>query len=92
MTWSGARDLNPGPHGPELCDLSSRNFGNNRFSFEASTAASRDVQICSILLKDYYMKCYMARARQAASFAATPQARHPNDARCSYGASEPLDL
>ena len=22
--WSGARDLNPGPHGPEFCDLSSK--------------------------------------------------------------------
>jgi len=26
--------LNPGPHGPELCDISFRNGGNDRFSFE----------------------------------------------------------
>jgi hypothetical protein len=32
--WSGARDLNPGPHGPELCDTSFRNGGNDRFLFE----------------------------------------------------------
>jgi hypothetical protein len=32
--WSGARDLNPGPHGPELCDISFRNGGNDRFLFE----------------------------------------------------------
>jgi hypothetical protein len=31
---SGARDLNPGPHGPELCDISFRNGGNHRFLFE----------------------------------------------------------
>jgi len=34
--WSGARDLNPGPHGPELCELSSRNVGNDRFRFGLS--------------------------------------------------------
>jgi hypothetical protein len=28
--WSGARDLNPGPHGPEPCELSSRKIGNDR--------------------------------------------------------------
>jgi hypothetical protein len=32
--WSGARDLNPGPHGPELCDISFRNGGNDRFLLE----------------------------------------------------------
>ena len=26
--------MNPGPHGPELCDISFRNDGNDRFSFE----------------------------------------------------------
>jgi hypothetical protein len=31
-----ARDLNPGPHGPELCELSSRNARNDRFLFETS--------------------------------------------------------
>src|SRR5207253_3419675 len=34
--WSGARDLNPGPHGPELCELSSTNVGNDRFRFGLS--------------------------------------------------------
>jgi len=43
--WSGARDLNPGPHGPELYELPSRNGGNDRFQFESSNAASRCVQI-----------------------------------------------
>jgi hypothetical protein len=32
--WSGARDLNPGPHGPELCDISFRNGANDRCLFE----------------------------------------------------------
>jgi hypothetical protein len=26
--------LNPGPHGPELCDISFKNGGNDRFPFE----------------------------------------------------------
>ena len=28
--------MNPGPHGPELCELSSRNVGNDRFQFGLS--------------------------------------------------------
>jgi hypothetical protein len=35
--WSGARDLNPGPHGPELCDIPFRNGGNDRFLSEFVT-------------------------------------------------------
>src|SRR5256885_8718128 len=38
--WSGARDLNPGPHGPELCELSSRIGGNDRFRLEISANRS----------------------------------------------------
>src|SRR5437879_1865645 len=58
--WSGARDLNPGPNGPELLDISSRKRGNDRFQLETSAAASRTVQICSAVPLDYYMKYYMA--------------------------------
>src|SRR5438874_13477853 len=37
----GAGDLNPGPHGPELCDISSRNGGNHRFQIEISKRRAR---------------------------------------------------
>jgi hypothetical protein len=56
--WSVARDLNPGPHGPELCDLSSRNVGNDRFQFEISDPASLLVQNWVSLRPNYYMKYY----------------------------------
>src|SRR3989442_1152456 len=56
--WSGARDLNPGPHGPELCDLLSRNVGNDRFQFEISDPASLLVQNWVSLRPNYYMKYY----------------------------------
>ena len=62
--WSGARDLNPGPHGPELCDISSRFGGNDRFQFESFYAASRSVQICSVFPLDYYMNYSHAACRQ----------------------------
>src|SRR5260370_41677638 len=43
MTWSGARDLNPGPHGPESRDSSSIHVGFLRFSvrFFKSTGPER---------------------------------------------------
>jgi hypothetical protein len=47
--WSGARDLNPGPHGPELCDISSKNGGNDRFLFEIAAERQSDVSIWSDL-------------------------------------------
>ena len=43
--WSGARDLNPGPHGPELHGLSSRNERNDRLQFDSLCAALPLVQI-----------------------------------------------
>ena len=30
----GGPGFEPGPHGPELCDISFRNGGNDRFLFE----------------------------------------------------------
>ena len=59
MIWSGARDLNPGPHGPELCDLSSRNAGNDRLVFEIAAARPTHTAIQGILQLDYYMKYYI---------------------------------
>ena len=56
--WSGARDLNPGPHGPELCDFPSRNVENRRFQFQTCHPASRRVKIGSVLSSDYYTDCY----------------------------------
>ncbi len=35
--WSGARDLNPGPHGPESHDKSSKDAGFGVFQFDSSS-------------------------------------------------------
>jgi len=51
--------LNPGPHGPELRDLSSRNVGNDRFLFEIEAKSSTVVQIGAVLPPNYCMKYYM---------------------------------
>ena len=56
--------MNPGPHGPELCDISARFGGNDRFQFESFYAASRSVQICSVFPLDYYMNYSHAACRQ----------------------------
>src|SRR2546427_5364172 len=52
--WSGARDLNPRPHGPELCELSSRNVVNDRIQFDSAEAKSspRPVRRCFARLLD----------------------------------------
>ena len=57
--WSGARDVNPGPHGPELGGLPSRNSENDPFQFESSSARTSPVQIWGVLSPDYYMKYYI---------------------------------
>ena len=56
--WSGARDLNPGPHGPESHDSSSKHGGFCAFQFDSSSRRARSVQICTNLRPDYYMKYY----------------------------------
>src|SRR6266508_3783300 len=56
--WSGARDLNPGPHGPESHDSSSKHVGFCVFLFDSSSRSARSVQICTNLQPDYYMKYY----------------------------------
>jgi hypothetical protein len=35
--WSGARDLNPGPHGPEILAVSSTEMGFEGFEFISRT-------------------------------------------------------
>ena len=62
-SWSGARDLNPGPHGPELCDLPSRDSETDRFQFDSAATETRAVQICGVLWPDYYMKYYIRASR-----------------------------
>ena len=56
--WSGARDLNPGPHGPESHDSSSKCVGFCVYQFDSSSRRARSVQICTNLQLDYYMKYY----------------------------------
>jgi hypothetical protein len=42
--WSGARDLNPGPHGPELRELPASHAKSCGFQFEISDSAATDRQ------------------------------------------------
>src|SRR5205809_8078320 len=62
--WSGARDLNPGPHGPESHDSSSRHVGFCVFQFDSSSRRARSVQICTNLQPDYYIKYYRTQVVQ----------------------------
>ena len=41
----GGPGFEPGPHGPELCDLSSRKARNDRFQVEFFNSASLSVQM-----------------------------------------------
>jgi hypothetical protein len=38
--WSGARDLNPGPHGPEICAVSSTETVFEGFEIDSRHRAS----------------------------------------------------
>jgi hypothetical protein len=65
--WSGARDLNPGPHGPELDGVTS-----NRADFCRSYVAMSDpafllVQKGVNLRPTYYIKYYRATAGEWAA-------------------------
>ncbi len=65
--WSGARDLNPGPHGPESHDSSSNHVGFCIFQFDSPSRRARSVQIGTNLQPDYYMKYYRKQVVQTAS-------------------------
>jgi hypothetical protein len=54
----GARDLNPGPHGPESRDSSSKYVGFCVFQFGSSCRRARAVQMSTNLQPDYYTKYY----------------------------------
>jgi len=54
----GARDLNPGPHGPESRDSSSKYVGFCAFQFDSSSRRARTVEICTNLQPDCYMEYY----------------------------------
>jgi hypothetical protein len=56
--WSGARDLNPGPYGPELLDISSKRAEMIGFRSISPTPPTELVQIGANLQPDYYMKYY----------------------------------
>ena len=54
--WSGARDLTPGPHGPELVDIPANDAGFCALRFQSSGRSATAVQISTNLQPDYYMK------------------------------------
>ncbi len=56
--WSGARDLNPGPHGPELGGNPSNRADSCRFQFESPRHPAWLVQTWTNLQPDYNMKYY----------------------------------
>jgi hypothetical protein len=58
MEWSGARDLNPGPHGPESDGVPSNRADFSGFRFEISDPASALVQKRVNLRPNYCMKYY----------------------------------
>ena len=63
-SWSGARDLNPGPHGPESGDIPSNHVGFCAFQFDSLGRRARTVQIGTNLQPDYYMKYYRMQVVQ----------------------------
>src|SRR5438552_11421742 len=72
VDWSGARDLNPGPHGPESDDSSSKHVGFCVFQFDSSSRRARSVQICTSLQPDYYMKYFRVQVVQTGSSVIKP--------------------
>jgi hypothetical protein len=62
--WSGARDLNPGPHGAESHDSPSKHVGFCVFQFDSSSRRAPSVQICTNLQPDYCMKYYRMQVVQ----------------------------
>jgi hypothetical protein len=84
----GARDLNPGPHGPELCDISFRNGENDRFLFEFVPSDTDERAIWRFLfarlLHELLHDKAACRMRELQELAADPEiaparvlARHP---------------
>ncbi len=63
--WSGARDLNPGPHGPESHNFPSRSVDFCLLQVDSSDSAALPVQIGVNLQPDYYMKYYTDAPRSA---------------------------
>ena len=84
-SWSGARDLNPGPHGPESHDVQSSHVDFCAIQLEISDPACFLVQIDANFQPDYYMMYYrtlMARAAPVQSRTAAalglPRVGNPN--------------
>ena len=55
QNWSGARDLNPGPHGPESHDVSSSLADFDRLQLETRDSSGRSAQIWINLQPDCYI-------------------------------------
>ena len=75
--------MNPGPHGPELCELPSRNRWNDRFRFEISYPADHVVPNWVSLRPNYYMKYYRPGAGESLADSRPTADRRP--------ANRPLD-
>jgi hypothetical protein len=60
---SGARDLNPCPHGPESHDFPSRSVDFCVLQFDSSDSRAFLVQILANLQPDFYTKYYMDLGR-----------------------------
>ena len=58
--------MNPGPHGPEFCDLPSRRVGFCGFQIDSSGAIALVVQIRVNFQPDHYMKYYTGAPAQSA--------------------------
>jgi len=83
--------LNPGPHGPELCDLSSRNVGNDRFQFEISDPASLLVQNWVSLRPNYYMKYYRPGAGESLAAPSLPLIADQPNRRAGQPVAQDID-
>lgn len=57
-TWSGARDLNPGPHGPESDHIPSSRAASWVFSTNLHSNATRASKSEAFCAPDYYTDCY----------------------------------
>jgi hypothetical protein len=58
----GARDLNPGPHGPELCVVSSTETGFECLRWIRGIERTNGTVSSSFVALDYYMNYYMRKA------------------------------
>ncbi len=79
-------------HGPELCDISSRNVGNDRFQFEISDPAALVVQNWVSLRSNYYMKYYRPAAGESLAGSRPTADRRPAKSAAGQPAAQNLTI